>query len=205
MLARMRRTLDQLLGRLQQLPEAVREDVQAMLERHDAIRARYRFLRDQRLDAMRIRIHGDLHLAQALYTGKDFVLIDFEGDPARPLSERRIKRSPLEDLASMFASFYAAAQHVHYGEAREGPAPGAQARAGWARYWARTVGLAFLDAYLQTPGVAPLLPRNPEHLRVLTRLYIMDLAMRRLQFELAHAPELVRMPCRLVVDLLEAA
>ncbi len=206
MLARMRRTLDQLLARLQQLPETVRGDVQAMLERHDAIRARYRFLRDQRLDAMRIRIHGDLHLAQVLYTGKDFVLIDFEGDPARPLSERRIKRSPLEDLASMFASFYTAAQHAQ-GEAREGlgAAPAVQARAGWARFWARTVGLAFLDAYLQTPGVAPLLPRDPEHLRVLTRLYIMDLAMRRLQYELTHAPELVRMPCRLVVDLLEAA
>ena len=60
-----------------------------------AIRDQLRFLRDQRIDASRIRIHGDYHLAQALYTGKDFVLIDFEGDLARPLSERRIKRSPL--------------------------------------------------------------------------------------------------------------
>ena len=68
---------------------------------------------------MRIRIHGDYHLGQVLYNGKDFTIIDFEGDPGRPLSERRIKRSPLQDVAGMIDSFYHASHGVLFGEAPE--------------------------------------------------------------------------------------
>ena len=110
--------------RVARLPEAVRADAQKVLDKQGEIRERYRFLRDQRLNAMRIRIHGDYHLGQALYTGKDFVIIDFEGDPARPLSERRIKRSPLEDVASMLDSFY------HASHAVPSRAPGPSGRLG---------------------------------------------------------------------------
>jgi maltose alpha-D-glucosyltransferase/alpha-amylase len=203
MLVRMRRTLDQLQARLPELPEALQPDAQAVLDRREAIRARYRFLRDQRLEASRIRIHGDFHLAQALYTGKEFVLIDFEGDPARPLGERRLKRSPAEDVAGMIQSFYTASHRVLYGEEPGAPSAGAspEASAGWARFWARTVSREFLEAYLNTPGVAPLLPQDPERVRLLTRLYIMDLAMRRVQFQLSRAPERARIPCRLIADL----
>jgi len=202
MLGRMRRALEQLQSRMPHLPDAVKRDAQAVLERQEALRQRYRFLRDQRLSAQRIRIHGDFHLAHVLYTGKDFVLIDFEGDPGRPLSERRIKRSPLEDVAGMIDSFYTASHGALYGEA-----PGMQhaeagdGHAAWARFWARTVSVTFLESYLLTPGVAELLPADPQQLRDLIRLYIMDLAMRKVMYELGHAPERARMPCRLVADM----
>jgi maltose alpha-D-glucosyltransferase/alpha-amylase len=207
MLGRLSRTMDQLRRNLRRLPEAVCPDAQASLDREAQLRDKYRFFRDQRLEAMRIRIHGDYHLGQVLYTGKDFVIIDFEGDPARPLSERRIKRSPLQDVASMIDSYYHASHSVLFGEA-PGVIPKPESAAGlekWARYWARAVANAFLESYVDTPGVAPLLPANPEHVRTMIRLYLADFALQKLAFELTHAPERIRIPSHLIVDLLEAS
>jgi maltose alpha-D-glucosyltransferase/alpha-amylase len=206
MLARLGRSLDQLRGRIDRLPETVKADAEAVLGREQFMRERFRFFRDQRLDAARIRIHGDYHLGQVLYTGKDFTIIDFEGDPARPLSERRIKRSPLQDVAGMIDSFYHASHGVMFGEA-PGVIPNPESMAGlvqWSRYWARSVSIAFLESYLAAPGVAALLPQNPEHVRIMIRLYLADLALRKLSFELAHSPERIRVPAHLIVDLLEA-
>jgi maltose alpha-D-glucosyltransferase/alpha-amylase len=206
MLGRMGRTLDLLRARIKQLPEVVRGDAEAVIERQETIRRRSRFFRDQRLDAARIRIHGDYHLSQVLYTGRDFVIIDFEGDPGRPVSERRIKRSPLQDVAGMIDSFYHASHGVLFGEA-PGVIPKPEsldAIEKWSRYWARSVSVAFLDAYLSSPAVASLLPKNPEHVRTMIRLYMTDLALRKLGFELTHAPERIRVSAHLILDLEEA-
>jgi maltose alpha-D-glucosyltransferase / alpha-amylase len=207
MVGRVGRTVDQMRLRIDRLPGSVQGDARCVLDRQQAIRERYRLLRDQRISAWRIRVHGDFHLGQILYTGRDFLVIDFEGDPARPLSERRLKRSPLEDVAGMIDSFYHASHGVLFGEA-----PGVilkpeslPALETWGRLWARTVSLAYLDSYLATPGVAELLPRNQEQVRMLIRLFLMDLALRKLGFELAHESERIRVPCRLIIDLLEAA
>ena len=128
----------------------MRGDVRTVLDRRQAIRDKLRFLRDTRINATRIRIHGDYHLAQALYTGKDFVIIDFEGDLARPQSERRIKRSPLQDVAGMLDSFYHASHGVLFGET-PGVIPKPEslnALESWAKFWYRSVRGEFLDAYL---------------------------------------------------------
>jgi maltose alpha-D-glucosyltransferase/alpha-amylase len=207
MLGRVTRTMDLLKARLARLPDTVRPDAEALLGLNNRVRDRFRFLRDQRVAAARIRIHGDFHLAQVLYTGKDFVFIDFEGDSGRPLSERRIKRSPLQDVAGMIDSFYTVSHGALFGET-----PGLILKSGnstvmaaWARYWSRTVGRAFLESYLLTQGVGALLPQDPQHLRMLIRLYVMDLAMYKLAFDLGHAAERIRMPCLLIADLVEAA
>jgi maltose alpha-D-glucosyltransferase / alpha-amylase len=206
MVGRVGRTVDQLRLRLERLPDSVRADARAVLERQQAIRDQFRLLRDQRINALRIRIHGDFHLGQILYTGKDFVIIDFEGDPARPLSERRLKRSPLHDVAGMIDSFYHASRGVLFGEA-PGVIPkpeSADALEAWARLWARQVSLAYLDSYLATPGVAELLPRDQEQVRMLIRLFLLDLALRKLSFELTYEAARVRVPCHLIVDLLDS-
>src|SRR5690606_38175533 len=79
------------------------------LARQEALGQRFRPVLGERIDALRIRCHGDFHLGQVLFTGSDFVIIDFEGEPARSLGERRLKSSPLRDVAGMLRSFdYAA-------------------------------------------------------------------------------------------------
>jgi maltose alpha-D-glucosyltransferase/alpha-amylase len=206
LLGNLGRVMDQLRGRISVLPEALRNDAQALLDRQSAIRTRYQWLRDQRLAAMRIRIHGDYHLAQALYTGKDFVIVDFEGDPARPQSERRIKRSPLQDVASMVDSFYHASHGVLFGEA-PGVIPKPEsldALEAWAKLWYRTSAAAFATSYLATPGISELLPQKPEHLRALIRIFLVDLSLRKLSLELRRAPERIRIPVHAILELMEA-
>jgi maltose alpha-D-glucosyltransferase/alpha-amylase len=76
-------------------------DLGRVLEMKEPLLHRFRSLIGQKLDAQRARIHGDFHLGQILFTGRDFVITDFEGEPARPASERRLKRSPLRDVAGI--------------------------------------------------------------------------------------------------------
>jgi maltose alpha-D-glucosyltransferase/alpha-amylase len=204
MLVRVGRTGDLLRSSFERLPETVRADAQAVLERQPAIRDQLRFLRDQRINAVRIRIHGDYHLAQALYTGKDFVIIDFEGDLGRPQSERRIKRSPLEDVAGMLDSFYHASHGVLFGET-PGVIPKPEslnALEAWAKFWYRSVRAEFLEAYLATPGVSTLLPQNSEQLRTLLDIFLLDFAVRKLAYALTHAPDRIRVPSHAILELL---
>jgi maltose alpha-D-glucosyltransferase/alpha-amylase len=121
----------------------------------------------KKIAIMRIRCHGDYHLGQVLFTGKDFVIIDFEGEPARSLAERRIKRSALRDVAAMLRSFsYAAASALKEGsfraedEARLKP---------WATLWTGWVSASFLGAYLQTARESVLLPKTKDGVSTPTR------------------------------------
>jgi maltose alpha-D-glucosyltransferase/alpha-amylase len=207
LLGRLTRTMDQLQVALPRLPEAAHADAQAALDCQRDMRERYRYLRDNRFTAARIRVHGDYHLGQVLYTGKDFVMVDFEGDPARPLSERRLKRSPLHDVASMLDSFYHAAHAALFGEA-PGVVPKVEnldALEAWAKFWSRAVSNEFLKAYLATPQISELLPQNPTHIHELNRIFLIDLALRKLGFELVHAPERIRIPAHAIRELVEEA
>jgi maltose alpha-D-glucosyltransferase/alpha-amylase len=205
-LGRAGRVLERLRRGLDKLPDALREEGRATLACQKAIDGRLRFLRDQRVAATRIRIHGDFNLGQVLYTGRDFVILDFEGDPARPLSERRIKRSPLEDVAGMLDSFYDAAHGVLFGEA-PGVVPKPEslgALEAWARFWSRSVAREFMASYLAVPGVAALLPNNPDHLRAMLRVYLLDRELRKLAIALDRAPGRIRIPAHAIRELTES-
>ncbi|RLC94508.1 MAG: alpha-amylase, partial [Chloroflexi bacterium] len=128
----------------------------------------------------------------------------FEGEPARPVSERRLKRSPLRDVASMIRSFHYAAHAALLGQAptviRVEDMPLLEE---WARYWYLWVSATFLKAYLEVAEDSPLLPQDPEEFKVLLDAYLLDKAMYELSYELNNRPDWLKVPIEGVLQLLE--
>ncbi|MEW6298560.1 MAG: maltose alpha-D-glucosyltransferase [Thermodesulfobacteriota bacterium] len=195
--------------RLQGLSQPLREEAQGILAREGEVLQRFQAILGRKITAMRIRCHGDYHLGQVLHTGKDFVIIDFEGEPVRPLSERRIKRSPLRDVAGMIRSFhYAAYTALFKQEAAGGYASHPEAVATlelWARVWYVWVSATFLRTYREVASRAPFLPHTREELQVLMDAYLLEKAVYELGYELNNRPDWIRVPLRGIAQLLEAA
>jgi maltose alpha-D-glucosyltransferase/alpha-amylase len=196
-----------LRDRLNNLPDELRENAKQVLDLEKTIIERYRLIRGKKIPAMRIRCHGDYHLGQVLYTGKDFVIIDFEGEPARPLSERRLKRSPLQDVAGMIRSFHYAAHSAVRRQLKLAPRPedDLPILQHWAQYWYVWVSVAFLTSYLQVVKQAHLLPEEPEQLKILLDAYLLEKGIYEIGYELNNRPDWLQVPLQGILDLMEAA
>jgi maltose alpha-D-glucosyltransferase/alpha-amylase len=141
----------------------------------------------------RIRIHGDYHLGQLLRARGDYVILDFEGEPARPLAERRAKQSPLKDVAGMLRSFSYAAYSAldHFTQRRPGTAKTLEP---WAQLWQNAVSSEFLTAWRTTIASNPhLIPQPPQAHRLLNA-YLLEKALYELLYELNNRPTWVRIP-----------
>ncbi|MGN6107287.1 MAG: maltose alpha-D-glucosyltransferase [Kofleriaceae bacterium] len=198
----MARTFDQLRGRRQVLPaehRALVDEVLAYETQTDRILAR---ITTRRIDAMRIRIHGDYHLGQVLWTGDDYVIIDFEGEPGRPLSQRRFKRNPLRDIAGMIRSFrYASTAALHDGRLR----PEDITRlAPFAPAWSEWVAASFLGGYLDRAHGSPLIPKKSADLQMLIEFYLLEKCIYEIGYELNNRPEWLDIPLRGLLALIEA-
>ncbi len=202
-----RQTLQVLRRTARDLPEDAREPAQRVLDSEDEILRRARSILDRKIGGVKIRCHGDYHLGQVLHTGKDFVIIDFEGEPARPFGERRIKRPPLRDAAGMLRSFHYAA-HVALSQqvARGGAArPEAQAALEWgARAWTLWASVAFMKGYLDVAGPAGILPGRPEEIQALLDIHVLEKVIYELGYELGNRPEWARIPLRGILQLIGA-
>jgi maltose alpha-D-glucosyltransferase/alpha-amylase len=152
------------------------------------------------LAAQRIRVHGDYHLGQVLQVKTDYVILDFEGEPARPLAERREKLSPLKDVAGMMRSLsYAAhagliAYTTRRPEALEVLEP-------WARLWETAMAAEFLRSYRETARDAKFLPAYETDFRRLLATYLLDKALYELSYELNNRPAWVRIPLLGILSL----
>ncbi|HLI26638.1 MAG TPA: maltose alpha-D-glucosyltransferase [Chloroflexota bacterium] len=196
-------TFEALRQRLDRLPAAAQAEARALLGQESVILARLRAVTTQPLPAARIRIHGDYHLGQVLYTGGDFVILDFEGEPVRPLSERRLKRSPLRDVAGLLRSFhYATAAALidrqNAGLLSEEALPQLTR---WAAWWQLWVSAQFLRAYLTTlareaPEGPPLLPARRDQVQVLLDAFLLEKAVYEIGYELSMRPSWVAIPLR---------
>jgi maltose alpha-D-glucosyltransferase/alpha-amylase len=202
MRALLRRTFAVLQKQLSNLPESFREEAQEVLSAETEILAREKRLLDRRAGAAKIRIHGDYHLGQLLYTGKDFVVLDFEGEPARPLSERKLKRSPLRDVAGMMRSFqYAAYSALWQPAMRMEDVPFLER---WADLWYRQMSSVFLQSYLSTTAGAVFVPPNPDDLQVFLEAYLLDKAVYEIGYELNNRPDWVVIPIRGIKHILRS-
>ncbi len=145
------------------------------------------------LRAQRTRIHGDYHLGQVLRVKTDYVILDFEGEPARPLSERRSKRSPLKDVAGMLRSFSYAAYAALLNYTARRPEDFDKLEP-WARLWERSTAAEFLRAYRETTLGAEFLPSNGDEFRTLLDAQVLDKVLYELLYELNHRPTWVGIP-----------
>ena len=181
----------QLRRRLKSLSPEAQAAGRDVLEREKQVLEVFRGLVGPKIAAQRIRCHGDYHLGQVLYTGKDFAVIDFEGDPSRPLSTRRIKRSPLEDVAGMIRSFHFAASEALLRlpligvVASDAIAPWQQA----ADFWYMWSSSAFLRAYATATSATDLLPKSDAQLDLLLNVHLMERTVGELQHELDNRPD----------------
>ena len=179
----MRNRTGSALKLLRGMREGADEELDADLQR--LVKARFKldeFFRDAltpKVRGARIRIHGDMHLGQVLFTGNDFSFLDFEGDASVPLSERRIRRSPLRDLASLLWSLRLVACRETYVQETMGYRHRGQAGLldPVARAWAVTLSLPVMEGYLSVEGVGDLLPEHPEEVTRLTGAYMLDRAL----------------------------
>lgn len=196
--------LQLLRQRMKYLPEDAQDNAASVLNHEKAIIGCLHDITRKKISGMRSRCHGDYHLGQILYTGGDFFIVDFEGEPARPLGERRIKRSPLRDVAGMIRSFHYAAHAALRGWGssvlRSDDIPVLKK---WARSWHLWISAIFLKSYLEVMDDTKVLPGTAEERSTILDAYILDKAIYEVSYELKFRPDWVILPLEGILQFLE--
>ena len=196
MLGQLNRSFELLRSRARGLAANAQEGVAEVLNLEGEIRQRLLALRDKRVSGNRIRTHGDYHLSNVLFAGSDWVIANFEGDFHRSLSERRIKRSALRDVATMLRSFHYISHAALFGDV-PGIVPSREAHPQlewWAKGWYQWVSAIFIKEYLQTAAAAPFLPQQGDELNILLSAYMIERALLEIEYELEQRPAWIRIP-----------
>ncbi len=146
-----------------------------------------RRITDHKIQTIKTRIHGDYHLGQVLFTGKDFMIHNFEGDFSRSMSERRLKYCPLRDIGGIVWSLCSAAESALEKNASLRPED-VQFLEPWAEIWFNYVVSIFMTAYLRTVRDAPFIPPSSD-LTILLNSFIIERAMNKIQQSLTDSRE----------------
>ena len=205
--AQVRSNLEMFKRSLASIDESITESAGLLLSRRSSLLARARAIAKLPEAGQRIRIHGDFHLGQTLRANGqldkngepgDFVIIDFEGEPARSLAERRQKQSPLKDIAGMMRSFsyvaFSAVDRLKSGASKTENAFDLEKMEGCARWWQNAASSEYLHAYRQAIAVRPELLPLPSTAQPLLETYLLEKAMYELLYELNNRPEWLRIP-----------
>src|SRR5262249_47559118 len=194
------RVFDVLRDRLPYLPDDVLEVAAAVLSRRTPILDHLGAIFPEPFQTWKIRVHGDYHLGQVLKVKSDFVILDFEGEPARPLADRRAKQCPLKDVAGMVRSFSYAVYSslINYTTRHSEDIASLEP---WAQLWERCVSTEFLHAYRETAHGAEFLPADADDFRKLLDVFLVDKALYEVLYELNARPEWVRIPLMGIMSL----
>jgi maltose alpha-D-glucosyltransferase/alpha-amylase len=199
------RRLEFLRQRFRDLNEDVRALAAKVLELEPAILEKFRAIFVERIASMRIRFHGRLHLGHVLMREDgDVVFFDFSGDPSVHLSERRIRRCPLRDVATMLASFGYATQVAmrNFLSLQSSGTLTANDLRAFLRFWYSQVTAAFIRAYWEAAGDASYIPPSRADGETLLTTYLLERAMLDIRPDIEDKPELAGMPFRLILHLL---
>jgi maltose alpha-D-glucosyltransferase/alpha-amylase len=200
--AYMARTFDLVRGRRHTFTPELHTIAEQVLAREADIDRQFERVTRRRLDVIRSRVHGDYHLGQVLWTGEDFVIIDFEGEPGRPLSQRRFKRNALRDVAGMLRSLdYASAAALRDGRHRPEDLPVLE---GWARAWTQWVSASYLGGYFDRVAGTHIVPPNDNDLEQLLRFFLFEKVIYEISYELNNRPDWVEIPLRGLLALLQS-
>jgi len=153
------------------------------------------------LKSQRIRIHGDYHLGQVLFTGTDYLIIDFEGEPESSITDRKIKHSPLKDVAGMIRSFhYAVCAKLYFSDETREINPLKLQKS--ADRWYKLITDAYLDAYMQTMGDISAIFGSRTELNFLLQLHLLEKSVYELGYELNGRPDWIRIPLKGIQQVL---
>jgi len=204
-----RSALDALKSKFATLDDGTGDSAAILLSQKAKLLERSRAITKIEAAGERIRIHGDYHLGQTLRvkagSGEDrlgdFILLDFEGEPARTLAERRGKQSPLKDVAGMLRSFSYAAFAGLKKYVEEHPDAPVDYAHEWAKAWQNAAGGEFLIAYRETIAAKPELLPGPAGTQKLLDAYLLEKASYELLYELNNRPQWLHIPIAGILNL----
>jgi maltose alpha-D-glucosyltransferase/alpha-amylase len=196
-----RSTFDELNRKIDRLPENTQAEARSLLQRKNEVLGFFKKIYSKKLDIVKTRIHGHFSLEQVLFTGRDVSFPYLGGDPGRPFSERRLKRSPFRDIAAMIRSFYYVAQHALRNDRIKPEDLPVLTR--WYKLWTHYATNFFMEAYLATAATPPFIPADKDEFATLLHIYLLEIALQDLQDELDNRPEWVTVPLHLVLAILD--
>lgn len=187
---------------LKNLAPELQTEVEEILQVENEILETLKDIYKNKIDVTKIRIHGDYHLGQVLFTGKEFIITDFEGEPARSYTERRLKRSPLRDVAGMIRSFHYAAYAsllLDKQIRKEDFKKLMPVMETWHLYISRI----FLNAYKEAVKDTSFIPESNEELTILMKTFLIEKALYEINYELNNRPEWIIIPLNGIKSLMK--
>lgn len=154
------------------------------------------------LDSFRTRIHGDYHLGQVLVSNNDFIIIDFEGEPESSISERKIKHSPLKDVAGMIRSYHYAVSAKLYNSPETNTLDEKTLQRAADR-WYKLIRDTFLEEYLQFFGTGHTLFKNNNEINYLLQFHLLEKSVYELGYEINYRPTWVKIPLKGIVEVIK--